>query len=146
VLLHPTARLTCIDTFAGSDEMCGDFAVAGAMRGLYKRFVRNIEATGKRNQVDIVVGRSEVELHLLEGEFDFIYVDGSHHAPDVMADALASFGLVKKGGLVLFDDYEWGHPAVPVPPRVALDAFLALLANKLEVIHRGRQLCVRKNI
>lgn len=40
--------------------------------------------------------------------FDFYYVDGSHVAPDVMADAVLGWRLLKPGGIMVFDDYEWG--------------------------------------
>lgn len=40
--------------------------------------------------------------------FDFIYVDGSHRSPDVIYDAILSFGLLKKGGIMIFDDYQGG--------------------------------------
>lgn len=39
--------------------------------------------------------------------FDFIYVDGSHEAPDVLFDALLAHRLVKVGGVIAFDDYLW---------------------------------------
>ena len=33
--------------------------------------------------------------------YDFIYIDGSHDAADVLLDAALSFKLVKSGGLIL---------------------------------------------
>ena len=37
----------------------------------------------------------------------FIYVDGSHEAPDVLFDAILAHKLVKNNGIIAFDDYLW---------------------------------------
>ena len=43
------------------------------------------------------------------GKFDFIYVDGSHEAPDVLFDAILAHKLVKNNGIIAFDDYLWAQ-------------------------------------
>jgi predicted O-methyltransferase YrrM len=144
VLTDPTSQLVCVDTFGGSDENRAKLSVNTFLNGLHRRFINNIRATGRSDQVQVIVGRSQTELRRLKGQFDFIYVDGSHHAPDVIQDAIESFRLVKTGGLILFDDYEWTDPAVPIPPRPAIDAFLDIYRDQLRVVHRGYQLCVQK--
>ena len=48
------------------------------------------------------------------GAIDFIYVDGSHQAHDVLCDAILSFKLLRVGGIVCFDDYLWGRSAFPM--------------------------------
>jgi hypothetical protein len=63
-----------------------------------------------------------------QGYFDFIYVDGSHQAPDVLADAFLSFRLLRENGVIAFDDYLW-QEALPDGidsircPKLAIDAF-----------------------
>ena len=37
--------------------------------------------------------------------FDLIYIDASHYAPDVLSDAVLAFKLLKPGGILIFDDY-----------------------------------------
>ena len=39
--------------------------------------------------------------------FDLIYIDGFHSARHVMEDFLLSYYLVKSGGLIVCDDYDW---------------------------------------
>lgn len=39
--------------------------------------------------------------------FDLVYVDGSHMCADVLFDALLAFELLRPGGVIVFDDYEW---------------------------------------
>lgn len=38
-------------------------------------------------------------------QFDFIYIDASHDPDWVLHDSLRSFFLLKKGGLIIFDDF-----------------------------------------
>lgn len=39
--------------------------------------------------------------------YDILYVDGSHLAADVLTDAILGWGLVKVGGIIIFDDYDF---------------------------------------
>jgi len=53
-------------------------------------------------------GRSDAMLRdLPHDHFDYISIDGSHEAADVLSDAVLSWPLLKTGGLICFDDYEW---------------------------------------
>jgi len=79
--------------------------------------------------------------------FDWIYVDGSHEASDVMLDACMSYRAAKRGATIIFDDYgadKTVEPGILVEPRIALDGWLAAHAGLLEVLHTGYQLAVRK--
>ena len=42
--------------------------------------------------------------------FDFIYIDGSHTAYDVLQDAVLTHPLLKVGGVLIFDDFGWKDP------------------------------------
>ena len=41
------------------------------------------------------------------GTFDVAYVDGSHAARDVIGDGVMCWELLRRGGVVVFDDYRW---------------------------------------
>jgi predicted O-methyltransferase YrrM len=67
--------------------------------------------------------------------FDIVYIDGSHKASDVLEDAVISWRLVKPGGLIIFDDYNFvfeDHPEWNT--GLAIDAFMKLFADQLKVI------------
>ena len=86
--------------------------------------------------------------HATLGTFDFIYLDGEHLAPTVLADAVHSFERLRPGGLLAFDDYTWdsGHGRLH-NPAPAIDAFLSVYADLIEpVLLRGDcpQVWVRK--
>lgn len=75
--------------------------------------------------------------------FDFIYVDGSHEADQVLRDAVHAEQVLRPGGLLAFDDYQWG-PHLPDRPQVAIDAFLRVYESKFDVLEVGLQVWVRK--
>lgn len=85
-----------------------------------------------------------------KGYFDFIYVDASHLAPDVLCDAVLAFKLLRVGGCLAFDDYLWAEkmPYGKDPlrcPKPAIDAFVNLNFRKLEVVpHAIHQIYLRK--
>lgn len=131
VLTHPTARATSLDIFPGD---------------LQQRFERNVKASGASKKVKVMKGRSQDTLKLLDyNSFDIIYIDGSHNARDVLADAVLVWPLLKEGGLLIFDDYEWEQSWAPtMRPQLAVDSFVAANADFLEVVHKGYQFIVKK--
>jgi predicted O-methyltransferase YrrM len=141
VLTHPAATLTYVDTLSGTAENAG-----GDLRGLEGRFLANTAA--HRRKLIGRTGRSEDVLRELpRGRYDFVSIDGSHEAADVLADAVLSWPLVKPGGLVCFDDYGWWiDPAPERSPKLAVDAFLAVMRGRCEVVRKGYQVWVRKPV
>ena len=83
--------------------------------------------------------------------FDFIYIDGSHQAPDVLFDALLGFELLRVGGIMVFDDYLWQEPLEggtdPIPcPKIFIDAFTNVYCKKVRVLPPSpTQLHIKKN-
>jgi hypothetical protein len=140
ILTHPDASLTWIDTFGGSREHAGV-----DLSGLETRFRANVARFGSK--VRGHVGRSQSVLRgVAEEQFDWIYIDGSHEAADVLADAVLAWPLLKPGGLMGFDDYGWR--VFPQPehwPGLAIDAFLYCMRGKFTEVHRGYQVWLRKN-
>ena len=77
--------------------------------------------------------------------YDFIYIDGSHIAKDVLTDACMAWPLLKPKGIMVFDDYMWGNPRdILHRPKPAIDAFTNIFAEEAEIVHVGYQLVVRK--
>jgi predicted O-methyltransferase YrrM len=131
---HPDSRLYCLDTFEGSIEHS-----AGEKDQLRRRFDHNIGASGKANQVEVLAGRSDDGLLQLLSRgvrADFVYVDGSHQAADVLADAVLGWKLLKPGGLMIFDDYIWPvYQDQPLKnPKIAIDAFVNCHLDQLRFV------------
>lgn len=79
--------------------------------------------------------------------FDFIYIDGSHLPEDVLADAVLSFKLLKPGGIIGFDDYQWGSNDLTINyvPKTAIDAFINIYFDYIEIlIGLSNQIYIRK--
>jgi predicted O-methyltransferase YrrM len=138
-------ELHCIDTWCGGDEHKN---LRIDMLEVEQRFKLNVELSMKAAPCRVVIhvhkGRSDDQLCklLLEGKrnyFDFIYVDGSHAASDVLCNAVLSFRLLRTGGLLVFDDYLWRDATSPAVnplgcPKAAIDAFTNIYGNKVAVL------------
>jgi predicted O-methyltransferase YrrM len=134
ILTDPTARATVID------PCLGEYAT---------RLQRNIAKSGQAARIQLIKGYSQTALRALPvGEFEIVYIDGSHVAADVLEDAVLSWRLLKKGGLMIFDDYGWSGWKETLPPRErpgpAIDVFFAFFADSFDVVHRGYQVILRK--
>jgi predicted O-methyltransferase YrrM len=134
---YPNSILDSIDTFVGSMEN-------GVVSGLYERFLKNVEPF--KNRINIHIGESYQHVRKFDKEyFDFIYVDGSHQAKDVLIDAIQSFYSLKHGGVMVFDDYEWhAYPNPNLCPQKGIDIFLDLFNDELNIIHKDYQLIIIK--
>jgi len=138
--LNKPLEIHCIDTWEGGAEHKNiDMAL------VKKRFDNNTKTAiaNSKNEVKLQVhtGRSDDVLSKIQPEyqkyFDFIYIDGSHVAADVLCDAVLAFRLLRSGGVMCFDDYLWkdGSPADPINcPKVAIDAFTLIYCKHLEVM------------
>lgn len=136
ILTDPRSKITCVDIWAGTYE---------------KTFDENIKLYGRPGKVVKIKNRSDVALRQLTAEsFDFIYVDGSHMAKDVLFDAVLGWQLLKAGGIMIFDDYNWTGPRSWLirnhTPKLAIDAFQKVMEPYSELIHSEYQVILRKKL
>lgn len=139
LLKNPESRLYCVDTFQAEIE--------GRKRdvaGLHERFLSNVAASPDRDKIKATKGEAFsflLELYREGVRADFVYVDGSHLAADVLQDLILSFSLLKVGGLIVCDDYLWSMEAPGVQdvlnsPKIAIDAFTNIFRRKISIIPR----------
>jgi SAM-dependent methyltransferase len=136
-------EIHCIDTWEGGIEHTGE-----DMPSVEARFTHNTEQAidAAPHPVDLKVHKGPSDIGLarllsqgLGGYFDFIYIDGSHQAPDVLCDATLGFKLLRRGGVMIFDDYLWfedlpyGKDLLRCP-KPAIDAFVNLHFRSLDVL------------
>jgi len=142
----PRSRIVCIDTFAGSVEHHLDPYFAELAPKAEFQFDSNLAALADR--IEKIKGSSTrvlPELGIAGRRFDLAYIDGSHMAADVYSDAILTWPMMEPGGIVIFDDYEWGmmheeHER----PKLGIDAFLATLGGHYQELCRGYQIAVAK--
>jgi predicted O-methyltransferase YrrM len=78
-------------------------------------------------------------------QYDFIYIDGSHIARDVLTDACMAWPLLKLGGIMMFDDYTWGNPRdILHRPKLAIDSFINIFAEQIDIVATGYQVGIKK--
>lgn len=152
ILTHAESSIYCIDTFQGSPEYFDPMGVDRT--DIEARFDHNLSASGLFHKVKKDPGESKWRLigllddpeRLLDNVlYDAIYIDGSHVACDVLADAVLAFELLKPNGIMIFDDYDWPFAAPALhKPGMAIDAFVAVYAERLKVIHKAYQVAVEK--
>ena len=157
-MMEDGGEIVCIDTWAGGEEH-----VNGEMSGAEERFVNNVHYILSEKHptraVNSFKGTSTYHLaRLIEDNdnpyrklpkvfFDFIYIDGSHIAKDVLTDACMAWPLLKKDGILVFDDYLWGDMSRPNHvPKPAIDAFVNIFIEELKIVHTGYQFVVRKTV
>ncbi|HEX5392825.1 MAG TPA: class I SAM-dependent methyltransferase [Rhodocyclaceae bacterium] len=135
--------VVCIDTWQGGVEH--DKSGMGEVEA---RFDRNIQLATSRSAHPVsVLKKKKLSLDALAellvagqgGTFDLIYVDGSHQAADVLADAVLAFRLLRLGGVVIFDDYAWsrqeeGQEDLLDEPKIAIDSFVNVYRRKLRIL------------
>jgi len=128
ILTHPTAKITCIDLY------------------FQEHFKGNIVKTGAAARVIELEGYSQDLLVDLNSEYyDVAYIDGCHKPTSALQDAILSWRLVKVGGLMIFDDYEFTFPDSPEQDtKIGIEVFLEMFGSQLEVVHKGYQLIVKK--
>jgi predicted O-methyltransferase YrrM len=148
-MMTPDDDIYCIDTWSGGEEHSN-----GEMDGAEARFDHNMAIALEKHGVEAVKCKGTSVQHLAHWliekpedhpTFDFIYIDGSHIARDVLTDACMAWPLLKQGGFMVFDDYMWGEPRdILHRPKPAIDAFVNLFAEEVGIEHMGYQLIVRK--
>lgn len=146
----PRARITCVDTFQGGQE---HHAAAkrsawakGILRTVEEYFDSNMRPFKKR--LEKIRARSVdalLELGIRNRRFDIAYIDGGHRSTEVYADGSLAWPLMARGGMMIFDDYQWDEMPKPLDnPKAGIDAFLKSIRGQYRVIHRGYQIAITK--
>jgi hypothetical protein len=63
----------------------------------------------------------------------------------VLTDAVLAWPLLHYGGIMVFDDYLWGDPRLPLGrPKIAIDAFMNIFGGEINVMHISYQVVIKK--
>lgn len=142
------SEIHCVDNWEGGLEHKAGGFVESDMSEVEKRFLHNTRLAQEEiaNAPKVVVHKGSSDLMLASliasgrsNYFNLIYIDGSHQAPDVLADAVLSFRLLGAGGIMIFDDYLWYEklPGGLDPircPKIAIDAFTNIYCRKIRLL------------
>lgn len=134
ILTQPSSDLTCVDLFQRSKE----------------NFEYNVGLTGASERVTRQAGHSFRILPTLASEhYHFIYLDASHKQINTLEDAVLAWRLLRRDGLMTFDDYLLKDSRLsqlfrPERPDVAIDAFLRVYAGRYAMVYKGYHVTIRK--
>lgn len=131
ILLDSSSKAVAVDIFSGDEE---------------QRFLDNTRRSGHSSKITVIKGFSQEALRGLKlNSFDLIYIDGDHRSKGVLMDAMLSWDLLKDGGILIFDDYKFPSdlPA-EMRPEFAIDVFIGLFQDEIQILSSDYQLIVRK--
>jgi predicted O-methyltransferase YrrM len=148
-LLTEDGAITCIDPFANEPLSAFRNDQAPAPNLIEQVFRHNTDLAKAPEQTIRLMPTLSfyalAELITENAQFDFIYVDGSHSADEVLADAVMAFGLLKKNGYMIFDDYLWMVATDMLDrPKMSIDAFVNMFQKHIEVKLINYQLVIKK--
>ena len=147
LMSHPESTMTVIDTFAGGMEH-QDSSDGYELASLESRFWANVskcEHVGKLRVMKTTSDDALVRLVREGARFDFIYIDASHVAIDVLHDAVLCWRMLQLQGTMAFDDYTWKcYNEDCYNPRVAILSLIHCAAPELQAVETKTQLWVTK--
>lgn len=130
-VIRPGDELVCVDYWPRAD--------------VEARFDANVGS--RATKVKRLATQYLVESACRGERFACIYIDSDHDARAIVEQAAVAWILLEVGGVLIFDDYRWHHPAGQVgvlDPAVGIDAFLAAYSLEITLLHRGAQVIVEK--
>jgi len=138
VLVHETSQLVCVDPHR--DSSCDP---------MRKKSDKTIYETFKQNILDNEKYKKKVTYHrensrqalrrypVKGGIFDFAYIDGLHCSHGVLEDLVLTWPLVKKGGVIILDDFAAANLGViPNSKRalIGINSFLQAYDGMYEIV------------
>ena len=148
-LLADNGTITCIDPFGNTPLNAYKNDALPEQRIIQDIHHHNTELARLPTQtVEVLAMMSYhglAQLIVDRREFDLIYVDGSHCSDAVLADATMAFGLLKKEGYMIFDDYLWNEsPDVLDHPKASIDAFVNMFRKHIAIGMINYQYVIQK--
>jgi hypothetical protein len=81
-------------------------------------------------------------------KYDLVSIDGSHFYKDVLNDALNSFKILKKNGIIIFDDFLYTRQTTRLKhaeyKNVIGGILYFLKRKKVKIIYVGHQVIIKK--
>jgi predicted O-methyltransferase YrrM len=133
------SNIHCVDPFFSfAENKDKDF------NQVFENFKNNTKEFQTRVRLSKTTSDDYFKKNLNE-KFDLIYIDGNHHADNVLRDARNSFKLLNKGGFIVFDDFLWGYyDEINLNPIGGVKQFLFENFFDLRVVSIGYQLVIQR--
>jgi predicted O-methyltransferase YrrM len=148
-IMTKNSKMICVDPFDDTYLIDDKKPQWDYFSGQKQRFYSNVDS--KKEQVIVYQGYSSTVLSTLlndyEDKIDFIYIDGDHRHEAVYKDAILSFPLLKKNGIIIFDDYLWGkNLSEEFHTYKGIDKFIDEYKDKVSIIDKNSRVIIRKEM
>lgn len=116
-------KIYCVDTWLGAEEFWislahtpeRNLALKNGYPQIYYQFLSNVVHRKHEDVIIPIPNTSFIASKILKSKniiADLIYIDGSHEYEDVKIDLKYYWELLKPGGIMFGDDYNWVKKAV----------------------------------
>lgn len=138
VFLRNCDEVTCIEDFSAGRNF--ELEIDGVKKTYTMSELFNLVT--KNSDKLKLIEKSSLEAHkfIKNGEFDAVFIDGSHFYPDVLKDIKNYYYKIKKNGLVIGDDcqgYLSDFPKELIINNISNDNTIDLKNFKYAQIHPG---------
>lgn len=142
------AEVLCVDTWLGALEMWenlddpsrhGSLNLRHGYPSLYYTFLANVVRAGHEARITPfpVPSITAAQWCALRGvKADMIYIDGSHEEEDVYQDLIAWWDLVREGGVLFGDDWDWDGVRLAVERFAGEEGLSVKLRHDKWELHR----------
>ena len=132
------SEIYCVDNWVGTEEY-GNLKFSN----IETNFDKNI--SGYKN-VKKYRQTSDDFFKANNKNFDIIYIDGYHKGSQVLEDFKNSWKILKKGGVIIFDDYIWKFfNNIEDNPCYAINGYLKLINKNIKILKvSNSQLYIQK--
>jgi predicted O-methyltransferase YrrM len=140
----PNSQATVIDTWKNYNENNLKILSMIEENNVEQIFYKNIEISNMKDRIKVYKGDSANILLNNIGNFDFIYVDGSHKLLDLHLDLILSFNILNKGGILGIDDYLYNKEDIFESPYEGVNHFLEKYKNRIKILLKEYRVFIEK--
>ena len=138
---YPNAKVITVDLWDESNINSESLEVN--FRKVEKRFDENLKdyKFTKIKKDSVIALRELLKKNI---SFDIIYIDGSHNGEDILSDAIESYKLLNKGGIIIFDDIVNANKNISIQSYKGFEKFCEIYSYKLKILYLKNIAVVKK--
>jgi hypothetical protein len=138
---YPNAKVITVDLWAKSNKNSESLEVDfGTIENRFDENLKDYKFTKIKND-SVIALRELLKKNIL---FDVIYIDGSHNGEDILSDAIESYKLLNKEGIIIFDDIVNANKNISIQSYKGFEKFCEIYSKKLKILYLKNIAVVKK--